>query len=145
MVFTLLSTTLSVRFPIIAVAWMRTKPTPEKKVAEFNNFLAVLAYDGGKMRQISVQDVLDITMTGTSATLLAKRYESAVFVSVDNEIFAHPIAAEEAMDTLIRIEGFRSLNQDIQTIINKSEADKKEGGEKTPKEKKGLSDQEKEY
>lgn len=73
MFFTLLLTAPSVRFPIIAVALMRTKPTPEKKVAEFNNFLPVLAYDGSKMRQISVQDVLDITMAGTSATLLAKR------------------------------------------------------------------------
>ena len=47
------------------------------------------------------------------------------------------------------IEGFRSLNQDIETIINKSEAvkkAKKEGEEKlSPKEKKELSDEEKEY
>lgn len=47
-----------------------------------------------------------------------------------------------------KTKGFRSLNQDIQTIINKSEAvkkAKKEGGEKTQKEKKELSDEEKEY
>lgn len=45
-----------------------------------------------------------------------------------------------------KTKGFRSLNQDIQTIINKSEAvkkAKKEGGEKTQKEKKELSDEEK--
>ena len=29
---------------------------------------------------------------------------------------------EEAMRALMSIEGFRSLNQDIETIINKSEA-----------------------
>lgn len=49
----------------------------------------------------------------------------------------------------MRIEGFRSLNQDIETIINKSEAvkkAKKEGTDKlTPKEKKELTDEEKEY
>lgn len=49
----------------------------------------------------------------------------------------------------MNIEGFRSLNQDIQTIINKSEAvkkAKKEGEEKlTPKEKKELTQEEKEY
>ena len=49
----------------------------------------------------------------------------------------------------MRIEGFRSLNSDIETIINKSEAvkkAKKEGGENlTPKEKKELTDEEKEY
>ena len=49
----------------------------------------------------------------------------------------------------MKIEGFRSLNEDIQTIINKSEAVKKvkkEGTEKlSPKEKKELSEEEKEY
>ena len=48
------------------------------------------------------------------------------------------------------IEGFRSLNQDIETIINKSEAVKKAKKEKnddvmTKKEKKELSEEEKEY
>ena len=48
------------------------------------------------------------------------------------------------------IEGFRNLNQDIETIINKSEAVKKTRKEKndeelTPKEKKELTEEEKEY
>lgn len=121
---------------------------PEKKVAEFINFLPVLAYDGSTMRQISAQDVLDIAMAGTSATLLAKRWESALLVNVDNETLSRLMASKEAMDALMSIEGFRSLNQDIQIIINRSEAvkkAKKEGGEKTPKEKKELSEEEKEY
>lgn len=121
---------------------------PEKKVEEFIHFLPVLAYSGSTMQQISAQDVLDIAMAGTSATLLAKRWESALLVNVDNETLARLMASKEAMDALMRIEGFRSLNQDIETIINKSEAvkkAKKEGGEKTPKEKKELSDKEKEY
>ena len=117
-------------------------------MAEFSNFLPVLAYDGSSMRQINAQDVLDIAMAGTSATLLAKRWESALLVNVDNDTLSRLMASKEAMDALMSIEGFRSLNQDIQTIINKSEAvkkAKKEGGEKTPKEKKELSDEEKEY
>ncbi len=121
---------------------------PEKKVAEFINFLPVLAYDGSTMRQISAQDVLDIAMAGTSATLLAKRWESALLVNVDNDTLTRLMANKDAMDALMSIEGFRSLNQDIQTIINKSEAvkkAKKEGGEKTQKEKKEISDEEKEY
>ena len=59
------------------------------------------------------------------------------------------MANPAAIDALMKIEGFRSLNKDIQTIINKSEAvkkTKKEGTEKlTPKEKKELSEEEKEY
>lgn len=98
---------------------------PEKKVAEFINFLPVLAYDGSTMRQINAQDVLDIAMAGTSATLLAKRWESALLVNVDNGTQSRLLANEEAMAALMSIEGFRSLNADIQTIINKSEAVKK--------------------
>lgn len=122
---------------------------PEKKVAEFINFLPVLAYDGSSMKQINAQDVLDIALAGTSATLLAKRWESALLVNVDNETLARLMANKEAMAALMRIEGFRSLNADIETIINKSEAVKKakkdSDGELTPKEKKELTEEEKEY
>lgn len=122
---------------------------PEKKVGEFINFLPVLAYDGSKMQPINAQDILDIAMAGTSATLLAKRWESALLVNVDNNTLNRLINNKEALDALMRIEGFRNLNSDIETIINKSEAvkkAKKEGTEKlTPKEKKELSDEEKEY
>ena len=121
----------------------------EKKVAEFIHFLPVLAYDGSTMKQINAQDVLDIAMAGTSATLLAKRWESALLVNVDNETLARLLSNQDALDALMRIEGFRSLNQDIETIINKSESvkkAKKEGEEKlTPKEKKELTEAEKEY
>lgn len=122
---------------------------PEKKVAEFINFLPVLAYDGSTMKQISAQDVLDIAMAGTSATLLARRWESALLVNVDNDTLARLLANKAALDALMKIEGFRSLNQDIETIINKSEKvkkAKKEGQDKlSPKKKKELSDDEKEY
>lgn len=121
---------------------------PEKKVDEFIKFLPVLAYDGSTMRQISASDVLDIAMAGTSATLLAKRWESALLVNVDNETLSRLMANEEAMDALMSIEGFRSLNTDIETIINKSESvkkAKKEGKDLSKKEKKELSEEEKEY
>jgi hypothetical protein len=112
---------------------------PEKKVADFIRFLPVLAYDGSKMTQISAQDVLDIALAGTSATLLARRWESALLVNVDNDTLKRLMDNPDAMAALMSIEGFRSLNHDIQTIINKSEAvkkAKKEGGEKTKQEKK---------
>lgn len=121
---------------------------PEKKVGEFINFLPVLAYDGSTMKAINAVDVLDIAMAGTSATLLARKWESALLVNVDNETLERLINNEEAMKALMSIEGFRALNQDIQTIINKSEAVKKakqESKSLTPKEKKQLTDDEKEY
>lgn len=121
---------------------------PEKKVDEFIKFLPVLAYDGSSMKQVSAQDILDITLAGTSATLLARRWQSALLVNVDNTTLKRLMDSKDAMDALSRIEAFRSLNNDIQTIINKSEAVKKakEKGEKpTPEEKKQISDAEKEF
>ena len=120
---------------------------PEKKVAEFINFLPVLAYDGSSMKQVNAQDILDITMSGTSATLLARKWQSALLVNVDNITLQRLLDSKEAMDALSRIEAFRTLNHDIQTIINKSNAvkeAKKKGEKPTKEEKKQLSDAEKE-
>jgi len=123
---------------------------PEKKVEEFIKFLPVLAYDGSSMKQIDAAGILDMAMSGTSATLLARRWESALLVNVDNMTLARLMKNEKAMQALMNIEGFRSLNSDIETIINKSESVKK-AKEKanvedlTPKEKKKLTDEEKEY
>ena len=121
---------------------------PEKKIGEFINFLPVLAYDGSAMRQVNATEILDMAMAGTSATLLAKRWESALLVNVDNDTLRRLLANQEAMNALMNIEGFRSLNSDIETIINKSDAVKKakrDSENLTPKEKKELSDAEKEY
>jgi hypothetical protein len=121
---------------------------PEKKVEEFIRFLPILAYDGSSMKEIDAKGVLDISMSGTTATLLARRWESALLVNVDNETLSRLLSNKAAMDALMGIEGFRALNQEIETIINKSEAvkkAKKEKGEMTTKEKKELTAEEKEY
>ena len=123
---------------------------PEKKVDEFIKFLPVLAYDGSSMKQIDAAGILDIAMSGTTATLLARRWESALLVNVDNYTLERLFENKEAMDALMSIEGFRNLNQEIETIINKSESvkkAKKDANEKslTPDEKKELSAEEKEY
>ncbi|MGI6495082.1 MAG: restriction endonuclease [Lentisphaerae bacterium] len=123
---------------------------PEKKVEEFIRFLPVLAYDGSSMKQIDAAGILDIAMSGTSATLLARRWQSALLVNVDNDTLSRLMANEKAIDALMGIEGFRNLNQDIETIINKSEAVKKarkeaNAEELSKKERQELSAEEKEY
>ncbi len=124
--------------------------SPEKKVEEFIDFLPVLAYDGSSMKQIDAAGILDMAMSGTTATLLARRWESALLVNVDNDTLRRLLDNPEALAAIMRIEGFRSLNQEIETIINKSEAVKKTrreaNDEELPeKERKALSADEKEY
>jgi len=123
---------------------------PEKKVEEFISFLPVLAYDGSSMKQIDAAGILDMAMSGTTATLLARRWESALLVNVDNDTLKRLMRNTLAMKALMNIEGFRNLNQDIQTIINKSEAVKKmrkdaNDQELTAKKRTELTEAEKEY
>jgi hypothetical protein len=133
-----------------AVGLSPNEPNPEKAVEDLVSFLPVLAYDGSSMAQIDAGGILDMAMAGTSATLLARKWQSAILVNVDNETLKKVLGNKSALEAVMRIEGFRSLGDDIlETVINKSEAvkakKKEKGDDISPKEKKQLSDEEKEY
>ncbi len=124
---------------------------PENAVKELVSFLPVLAYDGANMTQIDAGGILDIAMAGTSATLLARKWESAMLVNVDNDTLRRIMENPEAMDAVERIEGWRALGDNIiETIINKSDRvkelkNKAKDKNLSAKEKRELSDEEKEY
>jgi hypothetical protein len=114
---------------------------PENAVKDLVSFLPVLAFDGANMTQIDAGGILDIAMAGTSATLLARKWESALLVNVDNDTLRRILENPEAMAAMERIEGWRALGDNIiETIINKSEIVK---GLKNKAKKKGLSAKEK--
>jgi hypothetical protein len=127
------------------------EPNPENAVKDLVAFLPVLAYDGANMTQIDAGGILDIAMAGTSATLLARKWESALLVNVDNETLRRVLDNPDAMAAVERIEGWRSLGDNIiETIINKGEKikelkEKATESKLSPKEKKELSQEEKEY
>ncbi|MFQ5592206.1 MAG: DEAD/DEAH box helicase family protein [Phycisphaerae bacterium] len=127
------------------------EPNPENAVKDLVSFLPVLAYDGANMTQIDAGGILDIAMAGTSATLLARKWESALLVNVDNDTLRRVLDNPEAMAAVERIEGWRSLGDNIiETIINKSDKVKElkkkaKDGDLTMKEKKELTAEEKEY
>jgi hypothetical protein len=119
------------------------EPNPENAVKD------LVAYDGANMTQIDAGGILDIAMAGTSATLLARKWESALLVNVDNDTLRRILDNPEAMAAVERIEGWRALGDNIiETIINKSEQVKdlkKKAKDKdlTAREKQELSDEEK--
>ena len=127
------------------------EPNPENAVKDLVSFLPVLAYDGANMTQIDAGGILDIAMAGTSATLLARKWESALLVNVDNDTLRRILNNSEALAAVERIEGWRALGDNIiETIINKSDKvkglkNKAKETDLTPNEKKELSDEEKEY
>jgi hypothetical protein len=126
-------------------------PNPENAVKELVSFLPVLAYDGANMTQIDAGGILDIAMAGTSATLLARKWESALLVNVDNDTLRRILDNPEAMAAVERIEGWRSLGDNIiEAIINKSEKvkelkNKAKDKDLTADQKKQLTEEEKEY
>lgn len=126
-------------------------PNPENAVRELISFLPVLAYDGANMTQIDAGGVLDIALAGTSATLLARKWESPLLVNVDNDTLRRVLDSEEAMAAVERIEGWRALGDNvIETIINKSDKIKElkkkaKAGGLTTREQKELTEEEKEY
>ena len=128
-----------------------SEPNPENAVRDLVSFLPVLAYDGANMTQIDAGGILDIAMAGTTATLLARKWESAMLVNVDNDTLRRILDNPEAMAAVGRIEGWRSLGDNIiETIINKSEIvkglkDKAKKKDLSAKETKQLTDEEKEY
>jgi hypothetical protein len=126
------------------------EPNPERAVEELVSFLPVLAYDGSNMTQVDAGGILDIAMSGTSATLLARKWESAVLVNVDNPTLKKIMSNEAAMKAVMNIEGFRALGSNIfETVVNKSESigktKKEKGDDLTPGEKRELTAEEKEY
>lgn len=124
---------------------------PENAVKDLVSFLPVLAYDGANMTQIDAGGILDIAMAGTSATLLARKWESAMLVNVDNDTLRRVLDNPEAMAAVERIEGWRALGDNIiETIINKSEKvkelkNKAKSKDLTEKQKTQLTEEEKEY
>jgi hypothetical protein len=127
------------------------EPNPENAVRDLVSFLPVLAFDGANMTQIDAGGILDIAMAGTSATLLARKWESALLVNVDNDTLRRILDNPEAMAAVERIEGWRALGDNIiETIVNKSEKikDLKKKAKKkelSAKDKKELSEAEKEF
>jgi hypothetical protein len=127
------------------------EPNPEVAVRDLVSFLPVLAYDNANMAQIDAGTILDIAMTGTSATLLARKWESPLLVNVDNDTLRRVLNNTEALQAVERIEGWRALGDHVlETIINKSEKikdlkKKAKDGKLSEKLKKELTDEEKEY
>jgi hypothetical protein len=102
------------------------------------------------MKRVDATEILDFVDNGTSGTLLARRWNSAQLVNVDNATLQRLLDNPEALATIMKIEGFRALGSDIiENIVNRAERIKKlkrEAGESgDSKKKKELTQEEKEY
>ena len=120
--------------------------SPEKKISEFIKYLPILAFDGASMQEANAQDILDWTINGTTANLLARKWKDASLIHIDNDTLERLLNSKEAQDAIEKIESWRNLRDDIEVLVTKSKAVKKaktKGGDLTPAEKKEVDENEK--
>lgn len=123
---------------------------PKKQIEKLIQFLPVLAYQGGNMDEIDADKILDFSISSTTATLLAKQWKSNVLINIDNATLTRLLNSTKAIEAISKIEEFRTIKKDIETIISKSQAIrdiKKEASDKnlSNDEKKELKETQKEY
>ena len=124
---------------------------PEERLEEFIHFLPILCYDGHQMQKLNANEILDISTYGTASTMLARRWQSARLVDTTTVVLEKILNNPELIAALEKIEDFRNLRGDLTKTIAREKAlqetKKKiaeEGRDATPKEKKEISEQEKE-
>ena len=121
---------------------LRDGSTVEEKIQDFINFLPVLAYDGFTMTPLEPRELLDIAASGVGATMLARRWQSAHLVRVDNDTIERLLNSPDIVKALENIESFRNLGADLTRVINSEKAlakvdrEKKEKTESQKKEEK---------
>ena len=82
----------------------------EQRVHEFRGFLPVLCYDGSRMVALDADELLDFVAVGTGATMLARRWQSALLVNVDDKTLEKLLANKDVLAALDKMESFRALN-----------------------------------
>jgi hypothetical protein len=120
-------------------------PRPEERVQEFLNFLPVLSYQGGELREIDAGEVLDIASSGFGMAMLTKKWRDPRMVTVNINTLTSLQSHPELIAALKRIEQFRRIRtleyergiaQSINTTeeLKKRKREDKEPSKKTREE-----------
>ena len=100
------------------------------------------------MKVFNADDVLSFAMVGTSGSQLAKKFESARLVNIDDMTLTKLLNNQDALDALLKIPAFRNMKKDITEILAKSkkikDIQKERDGKLTPVERKELTKEQKE-
>ena len=115
----------------------------EKALADFMEFLPVLAFTGSTMQHLQAGDVIDYLTKGISSTMLARRWNSPELITLDLKAMEAVLADEKLLESLERIEMFRSISDDLSAMIstNKELRPKKLAGEKLTKNEEVKKDE----
>jgi hypothetical protein len=115
----------------------------EAALAEFMEFLPVLAFDGSTMSMVSAGDVIDYLTNGISSSALARRWNSPELITLDLKAMEAILADDKLIESLEQIEMFRNISDDLSALIssNKELRPKKLAKEKLTTEEKKTEDE----
>lgn len=125
--------------------------TREEKINEFIKFLPILAHDGFSMEKIDAEGLLDMTISNTTSSLLAKGWNSMTLLDVSPSKMLEITKNEEVMRAINSILSHRKkdIRNDKKTIISSIKSLKKlstkKQSELSSEEKKELSVEKKKY
>ena len=85
----------------------------EAAIAEFMEFLPVLSFDGYGMKQLQAGDVIDYLTSGTSASMLARRWNSPELLTLDLRAMEALLGNPGLLESLEQIEMFRNVTTDL--------------------------------
>lgn len=120
---------------------------PAENVKKFINFMPVICYDGSRMVDVEAGEILDLAYSGMSGPAMARRWNSANLLNVTPENLDKIIKNPKALDAISKIQGFANPRSELASFVNRADKIKKlkgKGQEKTLKEKKELTELEKE-
>lgn len=90
----------------------------EAALAEFMEFLPVLAFDGSTMSAVSAGDVIDYLTKGISSSMLARRWNSPELITLDLKAMEAILKDEALVKSLEQIEMFRNISYDLSALIS---------------------------
>ncbi len=90
----------------------------EAALAEFMEFLPVLAFDGSTMTHVAAGDVIDYLTRGVTSTMLARRWNSPELITLDMKAMEAILADEKLVESLEKIEMFRNISDDLSALIS---------------------------
>ena len=90
----------------------------EAALAEFMEFLPVLAFDGSTMSAVSAGDVIDYLTKGISSSMLARRWNSPELITLDLKAMEAILADDKLVESLEKIEMFRNISDDLSALIS---------------------------
>lgn len=96
------------------------KTAPADVIDELIEFLPIFAFDGGQMKAVDVNTVMDWGTAGAGAAMLARRWGSERLIDLSEGVLSKLLDDDDLVSRLEQMEDFRNLREDANKIIANS-------------------------